>query len=90
MLTAFYSDQYHRGIDHLGAAGKQLSQPDAIIKPQWVADALRKTQLVELREPELISEHDVLTVHGPEYIQALKTGQPKELAESSGLRQKIC
>lgn len=75
MLTAFYSEQYHQGIDS-----------DIIIKPQWVADALQKNKLAQIHEPAFISEKDILAVHDSEYIQALKTGQPQKLAESSGLK----
>lgn len=47
-----------------------------------VAKALAVTPEIDLVEPEPISETDLLRVHTPEYVRAVKTGEPRELAES--------
>lgn len=47
-----------------------------------VAKALTGTPGIDLVEPEPITENDLLRVHTREYIQAVKTGEPRELAES--------
>ncbi len=47
-----------------------------------VAEALRDMRGVQIEEPAPISEGDLLRIHSPDYVAAIKTGQPRELAES--------
>ena len=47
-----------------------------------VAGALSKKAGVELRAPQPVSESDLLRVHTPGYVRAVRTGLPRELAES--------
>lgn len=47
-----------------------------------VADALSDKPWVNLVPPEPASEADILRVHTPEYLAAIKTGVPRPLAES--------
>jgi acetoin utilization deacetylase AcuC-like enzyme len=47
-----------------------------------VAEGLRDHLGVELIEPLAVREADLLRVHAPEYVGAIRTGQPRALAES--------
>lgn len=47
-----------------------------------VAEALQSEASVVLREPSPVTEADLLLVHTQAYIDAVKTGIPKQLAES--------
>ncbi len=47
-----------------------------------VAEELAKNPQIQIVSPPPVTETDLLRVHTPEYIQAIKTGQPRELAES--------
>ena len=47
-----------------------------------VAAELRKKSGFEIRSPQSISESAILRVHTSEYVSAVKTGSPRELAES--------
>lgn len=51
-------------------------------KFQLVADKLRTDPRFEMVEPVAIDETDLLRVHSPEYVRAIQTGEPRELAES--------
>ncbi len=53
-----------------------------IRKFQGVAEKIKQFPQVELLEPDPLSESDLLRVHTPEYLQAIKTGEPRVLAES--------
>ncbi len=53
-----------------------------IRKFQLVADAIRDWDFVTIVSPPLVSEEDVLRVHDRAYVAAVKTGHPKDLAES--------
>ncbi len=73
MLTAFYHPGYAAPLgDHI--------MP--IQKFALVADAVRAMPDVQLAEPAPVTEADLLRVHTPEYIAAVRTGQPRALAES--------
>jgi acetoin utilization deacetylase AcuC-like enzyme len=73
MLTAFYHSDYAAPLgDHI--------MP--IRKFALVADAVRAMPDVQLAEPLPVTEADLLRVHTPEYIAAVRTGQPRALAES--------
>ncbi|HEY5704837.1 MAG TPA: histone deacetylase [Terrimicrobiaceae bacterium] len=47
-----------------------------------VAEELRRKPGFEICSPPAISESDLLRVHTPEYVSAVKTGLPRDLAES--------
>ncbi|MBD2101879.1 histone deacetylase [Leptolyngbya sp. FACHB-261] len=47
-----------------------------------VAEAIRHRPEARLLEPEPVSEADLLRVHTAEYIAAIRTGEPRALAES--------
>jgi acetoin utilization deacetylase AcuC-like enzyme len=73
MLTAFYHPGYAAPLgDHI--------MP--IQKFALVADAVRAMPDTQLAEPLPVTETDLLRVHTPEYIAAIRTGQPRALAES--------
>ncbi|MBC7783874.1 MAG: histone deacetylase [Burkholderiales bacterium] len=72
-ITAYHSPGFAAPIgDHLMPIGKF----------QLVADAVRGWDFVDIRVPEPVSEADVLRVHDRRYVEAVKTGLPRELAES--------
>ncbi len=73
MLTVFYHPGYAAPIgDHI--------MP--IRKFGLVAEGLREAKDIRLAEPAPLAEADVRRVHGRRYIDAIKTGEPRELAES--------
>ncbi|MEQ1854504.1 MAG: histone deacetylase [Chthoniobacteraceae bacterium] len=47
-----------------------------------VADAVRSMSEVGIVEPAPVTETDLLHVHTPEYVAAIRTGEPRALAES--------
>lgn len=47
-----------------------------------VAEALRGEAGIEIREPEPVTIDDVLRVHAAPYVEAVRTGEPRALAES--------
>ena len=47
-----------------------------------VADAVRDMPGVRLAAPEPVTEADLLRVHTPGYVSAIRTGEPRTLAES--------
>jgi len=47
-----------------------------------VADGLRDAPDIKLARPEPVTEQDLLRVHTPEYLAAIKTGEPRDLAQS--------
>ena len=73
MLTAFYHPGYAAPI------GQHIMP---IRKFGLVADGLRDAKDIRLAEPSPLSEADLLRVHTREYIDAIKTGEPRDLAES--------
>jgi acetoin utilization deacetylase AcuC-like enzyme len=73
MLTAFYHPGYAAPI------GQHIMP---IQKFSRVADGLRDASDIKLVRPEPVTEQDLLRVHTPEYIDAVKTGEPRDLAQS--------
>jgi acetoin utilization deacetylase AcuC-like enzyme len=73
MLTAFH---------HPGFAAPLGDHIMPIQKFALVADAVREMSDVRLAEPEPVGEADLLRVHTPEYVSAIRTGEPRALAES--------
>lgn len=51
-------------------------------KFEMVADRLRKWPEIEILRPRPLPASDLLRVHTSEYVMAVKTGTPRELAES--------
>lgn len=85
-MKLFYSPKYHQGVTHLDKTGKKEYLLDSVAKPLWVAEKLKENSDIDLVEPKFVSESDVLGVHAKEYIEAIKSSKPTELANSSGLR----
>src|SRR5688572_29956345 len=73
MLTAFYHPGYAAPL------GKHIMP---IAKFGLLAEALREMPAVSLREPAPVTEVDLARVHTQEYIAAIKSGEPRALAES--------
>jgi len=73
MITAYYHPGYAAPI------GKHVMP---ITKFSRVADALRGEAGVRLEEPRPVTEEDLLRVHTREYVAAVATGEPRDLAES--------
>ncbi len=55
-------------------------------KARWVADSLAATPIpgVALVEPRPLTRAGLEQVHGPKYVRAVETGEPRYLAESQG------
>lgn len=73
MINAFFHPHYAADI------GQHIMP---MRKFAMVADEVAKLPWVKLVEPPPITEEDLLRVHTKEYVNAIKTGQPRELAES--------
>src|SRR5437763_9928928 len=73
MLTAFH---------HPGFAAPIGPHMMPMEKFALVADAVRAMPDVKLVEPAPVTEADLLRVHTAEYIAAIRTGEPRALAES--------
>jgi acetoin utilization deacetylase AcuC-like enzyme len=72
-ITAYY---------HPGYAAPLGDHVMPITKFSLVADGLRDNLRVRIEEPAPLTEADLLRVHTPEYIAAVRTGEPRALAES--------
>jgi len=73
MLTAFYHPDYAAPL------GEHIMP---IRKFALVADAVRGMPDVKLAEPVPVTDADLFRVHTPEYVAAIRTGEPRSLAES--------
>ena len=73
MLTVFH---------HPGFAAPLGEHIMPMEKFALVADAVREMPDVEIVEPAPVTEADLLRVHTAEYITAIRTGEPRALAES--------
>jgi acetoin utilization deacetylase AcuC-like enzyme len=73
MLTVFH---------HPGYAAPIGNHIMPIQKFALVADAVREMPDVRVAEPAPVTEGDLLRVHTPDYINAIRTGEPRALAES--------
>src|SRR5947207_8232990 len=60
---------------------------DTTRKATWVAESIREQTIpgVELIEPVPVSQVILEKVHDPGYVEAVRRGTPRELAESGGL-----
>lgn len=76
-IPVFYSDAYVLG-------GHAF---DTTRKARWIAESLRDRPIpgIVLREPRSLDEDDLVEVHDPAYVAAVRTGQPQDLAESNGV-----
>jgi len=61
-------------------------QFDTTRKAGWIAESLSSRHIpgVELVEPVPLTVEEIATVHGLDYIEAVRTGQPRHLAQSQG------
>ena len=59
---------------------------DTTRKARWVAESLQAEAVtdVEMVAPEPVTERLLCEVHDPEYVAAVRTGEPRDLAESQG------
>jgi acetoin utilization deacetylase AcuC-like enzyme len=73
MLTAYY---------HPGFAAPLGRHIMPIAKFGLVAERLRKMSEVTLTAPQPVTEEDLRRVHSAAYVEAIKTGEPRALAES--------
>jgi|SRR3954451_12350796 acetoin utilization deacetylase AcuC-like enzyme len=57
-------------------------------KARWIAESLAREPIagIELVEPEPTNAAALSGVHDPDYVDAVRTGNPRELAESQGFR----
>jgi acetoin utilization deacetylase AcuC-like enzyme len=74
LLRIYYSPEY------VGSA----YDFDTTRKAEWVADSLSASPVpgVQLVEPERLTEERIAAVHAPAYVAAVRTGKPRDLAES--------
>lgn len=84
-VVGFYSPKYWQNIKQIGQNGNDYSL-DAVIKPKWVAEQLKESPNIMLKAPPNMALKDLSGTHTQDYLHALKTGQPKDLAESSGIQ----
>ncbi len=73
MLTTYFHPGYAAPI------GQHIMP---IRKFSLVADGLRDAPGIKLTRPAPVTEADLLRVHTPEYLDAIKTGEPRDLAQS--------
>jgi len=73
MLTTYFHPGYAAPI------GQHIMP---IRKFGLVADGLRDAPGIKLTRPTPVTEADLLRVHTPEYLDAIKTGEPRDLAQS--------
>ena len=73
MITAYY---------HRGYAAPIGAHVMPIGKFALLAEALRTEPRVRLEEPTPLGEADLLRVHTPAYVAAIRGGEPRALAES--------
>lgn len=61
---------------------------DTTRKARWVADSLQAEPIagVEFVAPEPVTEAQLCELHDPAYVTAVRTGEPRALAESQELR----
>src|SRR4051812_6177288 len=78
MRTVYYSPSY-AGSAHAF---------DTTRKAMWVAESLTARPIagIELRPPPVVARSLLNQVHDPDFVRAVETGQPAELAESQGFR----
>ena len=77
-MKVFYSDAFV-------AAGEEF---DTTRKAAWIGESLgaRAIPGTELVEPAPLVAAQLEAVHAPDYVRAVRTGEPRSLAESNGFR----
>ncbi len=77
-MRVFYSNAFV-------AAGEEF---DTTRKAAWIAESLgaRAIAGTELVEPAPLVPAQLEAVHAPDYVRAVRTGEPRSLAESNGFR----
>lgn len=75
-MKLFYSDSY--------VASEHAF--DTTRKAEWIAQSLLSSPIngVQIVEPGCISEDQLSRIHDPEYVRAVKTGQPRDRANDAG------
>jgi acetoin utilization deacetylase AcuC-like enzyme len=75
-MKIFYSPSYT-----VGAHSFETTR-----KSRWIAESLAREPLgsIELVAPESTNAAALSRVHEPEYVDAVRNGKPRELAESQG------
>src|SRR5688572_14472872 len=59
---------------------------DTTRKSAWIAESLQTNPIdgAQIEAPELLTEEQLTQVHSPKYVNAIKTGEPAQLASSAG------
>ena len=59
---------------------------DTTRKARWIADSLSESPVpgIELAAPEPLTREQAAEVHDPDYVRAVETGLPRDLAETQG------
>lgn len=75
-MKLFYADDY--------AAAKYAF--DTTRKPAMVARSLQERPIAgaDLLAPRSLTEEEISRVHDPAYVRAVRTGEPRELAQTQG------
>lgn len=60
---------------------------DTTRKAGWIAASLARDPIpgIELVEPTPLTEDQIIVVHDRHYVESVRTGEPRDLAESNGL-----
>lgn len=77
MVTVYYNPSY---------AAAAYAFPTTR-KARWIAESLEAKPIpgIALENPPPLMEEDLAVTHDPQYIRAVRTGEPRELAQSQGL-----
>lgn len=77
MVTVYYNPSY---------AAAAYAFPTTR-KARWIAESLQAKPIpgIALENPQPLTEDDLRTTHDPQYIRAVRTGEPRTLAQSQGL-----
>jgi acetoin utilization deacetylase AcuC-like enzyme len=75
-VKVFYSPDYVAAAESF----------DTTRKSKWIADSLEADPIdgVEMVAPEPLTFEQIATVHHPDYVSAVQSGTPRDLAESQG------
>lgn len=76
LIPIYYSDRY---------VGSKYAF-DTTRKAEWIAESLSASPIdgLELVVPEPLTADQISTIHDINYVQAIRTGKPRPLAESQG------
>jgi acetoin utilization deacetylase AcuC-like enzyme len=75
-MKIFFSDDYVASVTAF----------DTLRKSAWIAGSLHAHPIdgVTVVAPDALTASQIAAVHAPRYVEAVRTGQPRELAESNG------